>query len=444
MEVISMNYTITEILQFIEENDIKFIRLAFCDIFGVQKNIAIMSSQLEHAIEKGVSFDASAIGGFSNVAESDLFLFPDINTFSIMPWRPSQGCVARFFCNIRYPNGRPFEGDGRYLLQQTIHRAEKLGYFFQFGPECEFYLFTTDETGQPTQNPHDQAGYFDIAPLDRGENVRRQICLTLEEMGIQPERSHHEQGPGQNEIDFRCSSPLQAADDLMTLRTAVKAIAAQNGLFASFLPKPLPNKSGNGLHINLSLHYDGENLFRDFTSTPDPRAASFLAGILRRIAEITSFTNPLPGSYRRLGCFEAPSAISWSCQNRSQLVRVPAATGADCRMEVRSPDPSCNPYFTVALLLEAGLEGIAEALPLPPSSDFDFYTADKSLFRNLPCLPKSLGDALELTKQSKFVRSVLPAKMLENYLAQKQLEYNHYQQSTNRSLYELEHYFYRI
>ena len=270
-----MSHTLSQLMQFIEENDIKFIRLAFCDMFGVQKNIAIMASHLPHAVESGISFDASAIAGFANVAESDLFLVPDLDTFAILPWRPSEGCVGRFFCNIKYPDGRPFEGDGRHLLQTIEQKAAQAGYRFLLGPECEFYLFETDEKGRPTLEPFDRAGYFDLAPMDRGENVRREICLTLEEMGIQPERSHHEQGPGQNEIDFRCASPLHAADDLMTMRAAVKAIAAQNGLFASFLPKPLQDESGSGLHINLSIFQNGVNLFENFRTDPHPTAAAF-------------------------------------------------------------------------------------------------------------------------------------------------------------------------
>lgn len=438
-----MHQSLAEILQFIEDNDIKFIRLAFCDIFGVQKNIAIMSSQLAYAVEQGISFDASAIGGFSNVAESDLFLYPDLDTLSLLPWRPSQGCVARFFCHIRYPDGRPFEGDGRYLLRQVMSRAAGKGFSFQVGPECEFYLFKTDAEGEPTLEPHDRAGYFDIAPMDRGENVRRDICLALEEMGIQPERSHHEQGPGQNEIDFHCSSPLRAADHLMTLRTAVKAIAAQNGLFASFLPKPLEDVSGSGLHINLSLYKDDKNLFEDFALHPQEQAAGFLAGILRYIAEITAFANPLPGSYLRLGKSEAPAAVNWSCQNRSTLVRVPAATGGDSRIEVRSPDPSCNPYFTIALLLEAGLEGIEKKLPLPPSSDFNTYVEDLER-HGLDALPRTLGDALAIAESSAFIRRVLPQQLIEPYIGQKRMEFSQYDNAGRRREYEIRQYFDRI
>lgn len=435
-----MSHTLSQLMQFIEENDIKFICLAFCDMFGVQKNIAIMASHLPHAVESGISFDASAIAGFANVAESDLFLVPDLDTFVILPWRPSEGCVGRFFCNIKYPDGRPFEGDGRHLLQTIEQKAAQAGYRFLLGPECEFYLFETDEKGRPTLEPFDRAGYFDLAPMDRGENVRREICLTLEEMGIQPERSHHEQGPGQNEIDFRCASPLHAADDLMTMRAAVKAIAAQNGLFASFLPKPLQDESGSGLHINLSIFQNGVNLFENFRTDPHPTAAAFLAGILRRIPEITVFADPLPGSYERLGRCEAPGVASWSCQNRSSLVRVPAASGPDCRMELRSPDPSCNPYYVTALLLAAGFEGVQEGLSLPAAADYDAFARPAGLTP----LPASLDEALALARESEFLKQVLPEKLLVDYLGHKQREADAYAAESKPYQYEIRQYFERI
>ncbi len=436
-----MANSIQHLMELIEEHDIKFIRLAFCDMFGVQKNIAIMSSQLPHAAEHGISFDASAIAGFANVAESDLFLVPDLDTFALLPWRPSQGCVGRFFCSIRYPDGRPFEGDGRHLLRQVERKAAADGYRFLLGPECEFYLFDTDEKGNPTTNPFDQAGYFDIAPMDHGENVRREICLTLEEMGIQPERSHHEQGPGQNEIDFRCGSPLKAADDLMALRMVVKAIAAQNGAFASFLPKPLPGKSGSGLHLNISILRENKNLFQNFASDPHPVAAAFLAGILRRMPDITVFADSLPGSYSRLGRDEAPGHVSWSCQNRSSLVRVPYATGNDSRMEVRSPDPACNPYIVTALLLAAGFEGVNDKLPLPPAADYDLFQHAEGDLLALPC---TLQAAVQLAEKSDFLPKVLPEKLLNSYLSYKKQEAVAYSQADNSYQYELKQYFQRV
>ena len=346
--------------------------------------------------------------------------------------------MGRFFCNIRYPDGRPFEGDGRYLLQSFMEQAAQMGLSFQVGPECEFYLFRTDERGEPTLEPQDRAGYFDIAPLDRGENVRREICLTLEEMGVQPERSHHEQGPGQNEVDFHCSSPLRAADNLMALRFAVKALGHQNGLFASFLPKPLAQESGSGLHINLSLYRGNQNLFQDFNGSPQPEAASFLAGILAYIPEFTAICNPLPGSYRRLGRCEAPSWVNWSRENRSTLVRVPAAKGEDCRIEVRSPDPSCNPYYAILLLLRAGMEGIQEKLTLPPPFDQD---AAHSGPESGPCLPAHLGEALLRMRNSGFVRRSLPSKLVDRYLDYKEREFRQYLNAQDQEKYELERYF---
>ena len=435
-----MDSTARETLEFLEENDIKFIRLAFCDIFGVQKNIAVMASQLGHALEHGVAFDASAIAGFGGVARSDLLLRPDLSTFTVLPWRPAESGVGLVFCNITYPDGRPFEGDGRWLLGQLEQRALRQGYSFLVGPECEFYLFETDEKGRPTHTPFDEAGYFDIAPLDKGENVRRQICLALEEMGVQPERSHHEQGPGQNEVDFRCASPLAAADHLVALRTAVKATARENGLFASFSPKPLANKSGSGLHINLSLFFGGHNLFEGFCQAPNEKAAAFLAGVLAHAAECMPFTNPLPGSYARLGGFEAPGTVSWSPHNRSCLVRVPAATGQDSRIELRSPDPSCNPYFATLLLLSAGFEGVLAGLALPEAADGDLFAVGGAA----PRLPASLGQALGAARQSEFLRRALPQKLLDTYLACKQEEFDAYEYSGDRAAYEAAHYFPRI
>lgn len=406
-----------DIRQLLAEYEVKFIRLAFCDIFGRQKNIAIMADELDHALEHGVSFDASAIKGFLNISESDLLLFPDLDTFSILPWRPADRGVARFYCYITYPDRRPFEGDGRYLLSRIEKKSSLAGYSFLVGPECEFYLFETDDRGFPTLSPFDDAGYFDMAPLDRGENVRREICFALESMGVKPERSHHEHGPGQNEIDFRCSSPLKAADDMMTFKTAVKAIAQQHGLFASFMPKPLREESGSGLHINLSLYEDNENLFEK----EDPKAMSFMAGILRRMNEITAFANPLVSSYERFGHFEAPSSVSWSHQNRSTLVRIPHAEGNDCRMEVRSPDPSSNPYLLISLLLSAGFEGIADgAVPqIEAAGDMISLSSGQKL-------PASLAAAVDAAGKSSFVRSVIPPGIVDAYLEDRQAAADEY------------------
>lgn len=417
-----MDYTMAEVLQFIQENDVKFIRLAFCDIFGMQKNISIMPNELPRAFETGISFDASVVKGFMNVEESDLFLCPDPATLAVLPWRPSHGRVVRFFCDIKKPGGVLFEGDGRYLLKNAVKRAADMGYICKIGPECEFYLFEMDENGNPTRIPHDKAGYCDIAPLDKGENVRREICLALEEMGILPESSHHEQGPGQNEIDFKYSDALSAADNLVTFKSVVKAIAARNGLYASFMPKPFENRSGSGLHINLSLFKNGFNIFKTREEGHSQDAESFIAGVMERIPEITAFLNPLTNSYRRFGGFEAPKYITWSHQNRSQLIRIPAATGQYNRMEIRSPDPSANPYWAFALLLSAGLDGIEKKLALAPAADLNLYQADAQQLKGIASLPEHLMQAVQAAENSSFVKSVIPEKTLSKYLNVKKNE----------------------
>ncbi|MBP7480690.1 MAG: glutamine synthetase, partial [Spirochaetaceae bacterium] len=365
-----MGYTEKEVLQFVEQNDVKFIKLTFIDIFGNSKNISIMPDELPRAFSHGIPFDASEVKGFMKTFETDLFLVPDPSTLAVLPWRPQHGRVVRFYCSIVYPDGRSFEGDSRCLLKQTVGELQKEGISCRIGTECEFYLFELDEKGNSTLTPHDNASYCDTAPLDKGENVRRDICLTLEEMGIKPESSHHETGPGQHEIDFKCSETLTAADNLATFKMVVKTIAAKNGLHASFHPKPLYvdndevhyTKSGSGLHINFSLHKDGKNLLehKDENDSLHPAAANFIAGILYRIKDITAFLNPVEESYNRLGSFEAPGYISWSKQNRSQLIRIPSSYGDNFRFELRSPDPMCNQYIALSLLLKAGLEGIKD------------------------------------------------------------------------------------
>lgn len=439
-----MNYTMTEVLEFIKENDVKFIRLAFCDIFGIQKNVSIMPEELPRAFEYGISFDASAISGFMNVEESDLFLTPDPVTLAVLPWRPSQGRVVRFFCDIKHPDGRPFEGDGRSILRKAIQEAENLGYNCKIGSECEFYLFRMDEQGLPTAIPHDWAGYCDIAPLDKGENVRREICLTLEEMGIKPESSHHEQGPGQNEVVFKYSDALTAADNLVTFKAVVKTIAARNGLHASFMPKPLADKSGSGLHINLSLFKKGLNVFNNFNKEPGEEAGEFIAGVLAKIPEMTVFLNPLTNSYARFGKFEAPQYLTWSHQNRSQLIRIPAATDEYCRMELRSPDPSCNPYLAFALVIAAGMEGIKQRMPLPPALDVNLYDADPESLKGLPRIPENLGAAIELARQSAFIRQVLPLKTIDKFLTSKLVEWKDYTQAEHKGEFEKELYFLKV
>lgn len=428
-----MTYAVKEVLQFIEENDVKFIRLAFCDLLGTQKNISIMPNELERAFKEGVSFDASAIKGFADVSKSDLLLFPDPSTLSVLPWRPQQGRVVRFFCDIRTPEKEKFVCDSRDILRNMIKKCVIKGYTPYIGTECEFYLFKTDEEGEPTMITHDKGGYFDIAPIDKGENIRREICLCLEEMGIKPESSHHEQGPGQNEIDFKYSDSLTAADNFITFKSVVKAIATRNGLFASFLPKPIADESGNGLHINLSLLKNGTNIFEN-NKWEQENAKNFIAGILSKAKEITAFLNPLVNSYKRFGKFEAPKYISWSHQNRSQLIRIPAATGEKTRMELRSPDSSINPYIAFSLIIGAGLYGIENSIELPEAVNENLYTTSDEVLNNIEKLPESLEEAINIAKNSEFIKDIIGEEVLKRYIELKEIEIKEYLNASDKEM----------
>ena len=393
-----MLYTEEDVISYVEQEDVKFIRLAFCDVSGKQKNIAIMPQELKRAFSQGISFDASAVAGFGGVEESDLFLFPIPSTLSDLPWRPSRGKVVRMFCHIRYPDGRPFPMDCRHLLENAVREARQAGLTVQIGAEFEFYLFKTDADGNPTTQPFDHAGYMDVAPEDKGENVRREICLTLESMGISPESSHHEEGPGQNEIDFRYSDAMTAADNALVFTSVVKAVAVSSGLYADFSPKPIPEEAGNGLHINISVRQDGGEQVSRY----------FMAGILEHIREMTAFLNPTEASYRRLGERKAPRFVTWSPGNRSQLIRIPAAQGEYKRMELRSPDPMVNPHLAYALVIYAGLDGVRRKLLPPEPLNVNLYTADPGVTAGLETLPGSLQEARAIASQSEFIRSVLP------------------------------------
>ncbi len=413
-----------EVLDFVEENDVKFIRLAFVDLFGTLKNISIMPTQLHRALNGSVSFDASAVKGFCDISHSELFLRPDPKTITLLPWRPQTGRVARMMCDCLTPEGKPFEGYSREILRRQVEKARALGLTFRIGTEYEFYLFQADEAGNITLQPQDRAGYMDVSPLDKGENVRRDICLTLENMNITPESSHHEQGPGQNEIDFHYAGALTAADHAMSFKTAVRTIANQYGLCASFMPKPLRDESGNGLHINLSIERGGVNIFAQENGKLSNDAQHAIAGILSRIREISLFLNPLPSSYQRLGCCEAPKRINWSFGNRSQLVRIPAAEAGAGRMELRSPDPACNPYLAFALVLAAAMEGITEVTPL------------QEPLKDVGELPDNLEEAIALASKSSFIKEVLPESVIEAYLDEKRKTAARYEADAN-AVYQL-------
>lgn len=380
-------YTKEEVIEFIEQEDVKFVRLAFCDIFGNQKNLAILPSELERAFEEGIGFDGSAIEGFTDSAHSDLFLIPIPSTLTVLPWRSTSGKVVRMFCDIKKPDGTLFEKESRNFLKKAVLAAREKKLDINIGSECEFYLFKTDERGEPTKIPYDNAGYMSVAPEDKGENIRRDICLTLKDMDIHPESSHHEEGPGQNEIDFRYAAPLKSADNVMNFISVVKAAATRNGAYADFSPKPLSGQCGNGFHINISVKSeDGKEVFEQF-----------MAGVLAHIKEMTVFLNSTPESYDRLGSGKAPSTIGWAKENRTQLIRIPSASGDAKRFEVRSPDPMTNPYIAFALLIYAGLDGIENNTPLP--AEFNNKTM-------LEPLPKFWGEAADIARGSNFIRKI--------------------------------------
>lgn len=400
--------SLEDVNNFVEEEDVKFLKLTFIDAFGVPKNIAVMPEELPRAFKEGISFDASAVPGFDDSVRSDLFLIPDPDTLTIVPWRPIEGRVARMFCDVSYPDGSLVEKDSRRILKNAVSVAEKSGFHVNFGAEVEFYIFRRDENGNPTGEPQDHAHYMDAAPEDQGESIRRDICFALLDMGITPEASHHEEGPGQNEVDFRYSDPLTAADNNTTFKWIVKSIAMRDGLYADFSPKPIMGEPGNGMHINISV---GSDDGKDYTKY-------FLAGILARIREITLFLNPKRESYDRLGDMKAPGYVSWSEQNRSQLIRIPAVKSGQARLELRSPDPTANPYLAYALLIYAGLEGIEKRLEPPAPVDLDLYAAGPEITGKIDKLPVKLSEAVQLARNSEFVRKYVPAHFLDLYSRQ--------------------------
>ena len=403
-----MEYSKDEILQFMYEEDVKFIRLAFCDVFGKRKNISIMPEELPRAFQNGIAFDASAIAGYGNIAHSDLFLRPLPDTLTSLPWRPEHGRVMRMISDITYSDGTPFMCDPRQILKKAVEKADELGYSFYFGAEQEFYLFKIDENGIATKIPCDKAGYMDIAPEDKGENVRRDVCLTLEQMGVRPESSHHEEGCGQNEIDFRYADALTAADQAIIFQTVVTTVANRNGYHADFSAKPLEDEPGNGFHINLSVK----------SKKDDDVFEAVIAGILDKSIDMTVFLNPSEASYRRLGKNKAPGYVSWSHENRSQLVRIPAAFGEYRRIELRSPDPSANPYIAFALMIYAALDGIEKGLVPPEAADFDLFTADPETLSKYKKLPRSLKDARAAAENSEFIHKYLPQEIIDVYCAE--------------------------
>ena len=437
-----MGYTREDIIRMVEEEEIEFIRLQFTDIFGQLKNVAITASQIEKAVNNDVMFDGSSIEGFTRIYESDQRLCPDLNTFAIFPWRPSQGKVARMICDVSNQDRTPFAGDPRLILKQEIQKARDMGFdVFNIGPELEFFLFETDEYGRATTRTRDEAGYFDLGPLDHGESTRREVCMSLEQMGFVIEASHHECARGQHEIDFHYVEALDGADKIMTMKLAVKTLAQKNGLHATFMPKPIYGVAGSGMHLNMSLFKDGKNVFYDPNDEKGLSriARSFIAGILEHTRGFTALTNPLVNSYKRLGVgYEAPRYLSWSASNRSTLIRIPADRGHATRVELRSPDPACNPYLAIAACLAAGLDGIRRDLTPPPEASGDVYALDAGAQADLAALPETLKDALDELERDPLILSVLGEHMARHYIQGKRREWKEYQ--TRVSSWELEKY----
>ena len=424
-------YTKDDIFRMVEEEDVEFIRLQFTDIFGTLKNIAITSSQLEKALDNKCMFDGSSVEGFVRIEESDMYLYPDYDTFEIFPWRPQTGKVARLICDVYKTDGTPFEGDPRHILKKAMAEAEKMGYTFNVGPECEFFLFNVDENGAPTTNSNDQAAYFDLGPNDLGENARRDMVLTLEDMGFVIEASHHECAPAQHEIDFKYGEAVKTADSIMTFKLAVKTIAQRHGLHATFMPKPKANMAGSGMHINMSLEKDGKNVFADENGKNglSEEAYHFIAGLMKHINGIVAITNPLVNSYKRLiPGYEAPVYIAWSAKNRSPLIRIPAARGKGTRVELRNPDPTANPYLALAVCLIAGLDGIKNKLEVCDSVDANIYAMTKKerRERGIDSLPETLIDAVKHLEKDELIMEFLGEETAEKYIEAKKAEWKSY------------------
>lgn len=425
------NYTREDILKMVEEEDVGFIRLQFTDIYGTIKNMAVTVSQLEKALDNRCVFDGSSVEGFAELGESDMYLYPDLNTFEIFPWRPQQGKVARMICDVHYPDERPFELDPRYILKKVVKEAEEMGYTLKASPECEFFLFHTDEDGIPTTITHEQGSSFDVGPLDLGENARRDMVLTLEDMGFNVETSHHELAPAQHEIDFHYDDALSTADNIVTFRMVVKTIAKRHGLHATFMPKPKIETAGSGMHMNLSLWKDGKNIFRDDTDKNgmSQEGYQFMGGILEHIKAITCITNPTVNSYKRfVPGYEAPVYITWSGKSRSPLIRIPAMRGEHTRLELRSPDPSANPYLALAVLLAAGLDGIKNSIKPIGSIDLNAQkmTDEQRASLHIDMLPQSLPEAVNELEQDSFIKDVLGRELSTKMIDSHKKAYHEY------------------
>lgn len=440
------NYTREEVLQMAEDEDVEFIRLQFTDMFGTLKNIAITARELPRALDNEYVVDSSYIAGIAGEKEPDMYLHPDYNTFTILPWRPQQGKVARLLCDIYRSDGTPLEKSPRYILKQVVEMAAKEGYVCEVDPECEFFLFHTDDNGIPTTLTHEKAGYLDISPLDLGENARRDMVMTLEDMGFEIESSHHEKAPGQHEIDFRYAGAMETADRIVTFKTAVRSIAKRFGLYATFMPKPKAGTAGSGMHINISLFQNGKNIFSDPEAEDglSQEAKWFMGGIMAHVKGMCAVTNPLVNSYKRLtsGC-DAPRDIIWTTKNHNTLLRIPFMRGEDTRIELRFPDPSANAYLTIALCMAAGLDGISKHLDPGAESArlFASRTEAEKAAAGIDHLPDTLREAVAFMEEDSFVKMVLGQEFVDLYVEAKKAEWNEYMSQVSE--WEVDKYLYR-
>lgn len=425
-----MIYSETEILRYVEENDVKFIKLTFCDINGNLKNVSVLSSELSSVFANGARITAKKIQGFSIADGKDLFLFPDPQTMTVLPWRPQQGRVIRMFCYIKYADGSFFEGDGRYFLKTAMKTAVAKGYCTRFGTSSEFCLFRTDETGKPTKTPHDYAGYCDTAPEDKGENIRRDVCITLEQMGIHPVSSRHESGNGQHEIDFNSASALQSADNFLSFKSAVKSVARQHGVHASFMPKPVRNDHGNGMHVSFNIFRDSDFFNNDIPQNNAEIHESATAGIMKYIRDFAVFTNSIVNSYHRLGEFSAPRNITWSRCENNQLIRI---DDSESPFVLRVADCACNPYYVFGLMIYSALDGIENNLKLPPENT---SSGEK--------LPSNISEAVEIAEKSDFLKKYIPEKVLSLILDERKTEWKEYSSAYDKEAFEDKKYFYII
>lgn len=440
-------YTKQDVIDLVRENDVEFIRLQFSDLFGTMKNVAITARQLEKALDNKCTFDGSSVDGFVRIEESDMYLYPDLDSFAIFPWNAGGNRVARLICDVYGQDGLPFAGDPRNVLKRVMVECQKMGYKFNVGPECEFFLFHTDENGLPTTLTHEQAGYLDLSPLDLGENARRDMVLTLEDMGFVIEASHHEKAPAQHEIDFQYDEALATADNIMTFKMSVKSIAKRHGLHATFMPKPKYNENGSGMHINMSLFHDGKNIFADEKDKMglSKEAYYFIGGLMKHMKGITALTNPLVNSYKRLvPGYEAPVYIAWSTTNRSPLIQISAGKGAATKVELRSPDSAANPYLALAVCLEAGLDGIRNKIMPPKSENCNLFeiSLEECHKKGIEVLPGTLYEAVQEMEKDPLIKKVLGEDMFTKYVDAKHAEWDESKRQITQ--WELDQYLFRF